>query len=273
MQYILLSLGQSVGVVLLAGGGVFLGRWFSRRAGGAWAIGYAAGLGLAAAIAAPRWFPRIEGVAPFSWLMAGRTEFAAMALICTTLLTTPLGRLPQRRQRVAVAVFMVLFAVYFSLLPFLAPAFVYADLSRLATTVDRNGVCIQSNGYTCGPAAAVTVLRQVGVPAEEGALAIRAHATPFAGTPTDALCAAIGAEYGVPCRTVYYEDIADLRGQAPFIAIITAGVMVDHYVAVLSVTEDEVTVGDPVRGLRTWTYEAFMDKWRKCAIILGAELH
>ncbi len=269
MHYILLSLGQSVGVVLLAGAGVFLGRWFSRLKNRAWTIGYTVGLLLAAAIAAPRWAPRIEAVFPFSWLMAGRTEFAAMAVICTALLTIPLVRLPQRRQRVAVSIFMVLFAVYFSVLPFLAPAFSYAGLSRLETTIDGNGICIQSNGYTCGPAAAVTVLRHAGVQAEEGALAIRAHTTPFAGTPADALCGAIGDEYGVPCRTVYHDTIAELRGHTPFIAVIKAGFMVDHYVAVLSVTEDKVVLGDPVRGRRTYTHEAFMAKWRRCAIILA----
>ena len=271
MHYILLSLGQSVGVVLLAGLGVVLGRRFSRLRGRAWAVGYAVPLVFALAIAAPRWFPRVETIAPFSWLLADRTEFAAMALICTTLLTTSAGRLPQRRQRAGVAVFMIIFMAYFSLLPFLAPAFAYAGLSRLETTVDDKGICLQGNGYTCGPAAAVTVLRLAGVQAQEGDLAIRAHTTPFAGTPPDALCAAIRGEYGVPCRIVYCHTLNELDGRTPFIAVIKYAFFVDHYAAVLKVTDTEVTLGDPLSGLQTCPREEFMAKWRKYAILVGKD--
>ena len=50
---------------------------------------------------------------------------------------------------------------------------------------------MQSNGYNCGPAAAVTALRRLGLPAEEGELAILAHTSSAAGTSCDTLCTAI----------------------------------------------------------------------------------
>jgi hypothetical protein len=35
----------------------------------------------------------------------------------------------------------------------------HAELAALTTRLDADGVCRQSNHYTCGPAAAVTALR------------------------------------------------------------------------------------------------------------------
>jgi predicted double-glycine peptidase len=200
--------------------------------------------------------------------MADRVEFAAIALICTILLTTPLSRLKQRRQRFAVILFMVLFTVYFSVPPFLMPAFAYTHLARLKTIIDHNGVCLQSNEYNCGPAAAVTVLRKIGVPAEEGELALRAHTTRFSGTPTDSLCAAIRSCYAIPCRTIYCRNVHELKGKEPLIAIVKYSYMVDHFVAVLSVTDTDVILGDPLEGIRTCTHEEFDKEWRKCVIVV-----
>jgi predicted double-glycine peptidase len=268
MRYILISLAQTAGVILLAGFGVFLGRWFSRQRSHLWLIGYVVPLLLIVIVGIPRWSPRIELVPPFKWIMADRMEFAAIALICTILLTTPLSRLKQRRQRYAVFIFMVLFTVYFSIPPFLMPVFEYTHLSGLETTIDQNGVCLQSNGYNCGPAAAVTVLRKIGVPAEEGQLALRAHTTRFAGTPTDSLCAAIRSCYGIPCRIIYCRSTQELQGKEPLIALVKYSYMVDHFVAVLSVTDTDVVLGDPLEGIRTCTHKEFEREWRKCVIVI-----
>jgi predicted double-glycine peptidase len=268
MRYILISLVQTAGVILLAGFGVFLGRWISRRRSPSWLVGYIIPLLLVIIIGIPRWSPQIETVPPFSWIMADRMEFAVMAPAITILLTTPLSRLRQRRQRYAVFVFMVLFVIYFSVLPFLMPVFAYSQLSRLETTIDQNGVCLQSNGYNCGPATAVAVLRKIGVPAGEGQLALRAHTTRFAGTPTDSLCAAIRSCYGIPCRIIYCRTVDEIRGKEPLIALVKFSFMVDHFVAVLSVTDTEIILGDPLEGIRTCTHKEFEKEWRKCVIVL-----
>jgi hypothetical protein len=178
-----------------------------------------------------------------------------------------LYRLKNRRERIAVAVFMVFFIAYFSIMPFLMPVFAYSHLSRIETVLDCDNVCLQSNGYSCGPAAAVTVLKQMGVPAEEGALAISAHTTCFAGTPKDSLCSAIRDEYGVLCRIIYVENIDRLVGREPFIAVVKFGFLVDHYVAVLSIKDDFVVVGDPLKGLQRIPGAAFAEMWRKVAIM------
>ncbi len=268
MGYVAISLLQTAGACLLATSGFLLGRQFWRVRSRAWVVAYVVPLLVVAAIATPRWLPRMELIPPFRWIMAGRTEFAVMALVCTMLLTTPLSRLPQRRERLCVVVLMFLFTLYFSVLPFLMPALEYSHLAELKTMLDGNGVCLQSTGYNCGPAAAVTVLRSVGVPAEEGALSLRAHTTRFTGTPMDSLCDAMRSDYGVPCRTAYCRSVRELLGKGPFVAIVKFSFFIDHYVAVLSLTETTVTVGDPLTGLRTCSLETFESEWRGCAIII-----
>jgi hypothetical protein len=56
--------------------------------------------------------------------------------------------------------------------------------------VDGDGVCRQSSHYTCGPASAVTVLRKLGLPAEEGEIAILSHTSALTGTEPDVLAKA-----------------------------------------------------------------------------------
>ena len=92
-------------------------------------------------------------------LMAGRTEFVLTALAGTTVLTTPLSRLPRRRDRVAVTLLMLCVVSQVAVWPFLAPAFNRAELEAIKTRIDPEGVCLQNTDYTCGPAAAVTALR------------------------------------------------------------------------------------------------------------------
>jgi hypothetical protein len=271
MRYVVISLIQTAGVILLAVSGVLIGRRFWRVRSRAWIVAYAVPFLVVAAIAVPRWVLRAEQVPPFKWLMAGRTEFAVMAIACTMLLTTPMSRLRKRGQRRSVAILMVVFTVYFSVLPFLMPAFEYSRLAGLETILDGDGVCIQSTQYNCGPAAAVTVLRRIGVPAKEGELALRSHTTRFTGAQMDSLCNAIRKNHGIPCRIVYCRDVSELQDETPFAAIVKFSFLIDHYVAVLSVTETEVTIGDPLAGLRTCTPEEFEKEWRRCAIVIDKE--
>lgn len=272
MRYIIISLAQTAGVILLAVAGVLIGRRFWRVKSRVWIVAYAVPLVVLAMIGISRWVLRAELIPPFKWLMSGRTEFVVTAVIITMLLTTPLSRLPQKRNRRAVVVLMIIATAYFSVLPFLFPAFEYSRLADVDTMLDVNGVCIQSTHFNCGPAAAVTVLRRLGVAAEEGELALRAHTSRFTGTPMDSLRNAMRREYAVPCRIVYCRDVSELRDKGPFVAIVKFSFMIDHYVAVLSVSETEVTIGDPLEGVRTCTPKEFQKEWRGCAIVINKEL-
>jgi len=57
--------------LLCALAGVALGRWFSRRRGRYWAIGYFIPLALILAFALAFHFPAIMFLPPFSWIMMG----------------------------------------------------------------------------------------------------------------------------------------------------------------------------------------------------------
>jgi hypothetical protein len=57
------------------------------------------------------------------------------------------------------------------------------------------------------------------------------------------------------------------------IAVVKYGFMVDHYVAVLAVTERMVEVGDPMEGRQLLSHKEFMDKWRRTGIVVGVSKH
>ena len=198
MSPVIQALLESLGVTLVAACGVALGWWFSNRRKPLWLIGYIAPFLLLILVSLPRRLPRLELVIPFRWIMAGRREFVVMALVCTTLLVTLLPKLSRRGERAMVGLFAAFATLYIAVLPFLMPALDYGRQSRLNTRFDDNGVCLQSNSYNCGPAAAVTALRRLGVPAEEGELAVRAHTSFVAGTSPDSLADAIRRLYGLP---------------------------------------------------------------------------
>ncbi len=265
MSPVFRALLETVGVVGLAAAGVAVARWCSAWRRPWWLTGYVISLLLMLIIAPARWFPRLEQWPPFAWIMAGRLEFALLAPVVALLLTTPLSRLPRRRERVLLAALMVICIAVYSVLPFLLPVFNCRDLAGFQTTVDADGVCLQSNSYTCGPAA-VTALCQIGIEADEGVLAIAAHTTQVAGTPTDSLCLAIGAEYAVDCRQAYFQTIDELKGREPVIAVVKYAFLIDHYVTVLEVTDSTVVIGDPLEGRAELTYDQFTGKWRQCGI-------
>src|SRR5206468_11656971 len=118
-----------------------------------------------------------------------------IGFIATLILTTPLRRLPNKRSRILVTVLMLWIVAQIALWPFLAPAFNHSYLASLKTNIDADGVCRQSNEYNCGPAAAVTALRSLGFPAEEGQIAILARTSSATGTPPDMLADALRDQY------------------------------------------------------------------------------
>ena len=203
--------------------------------------------------------------------MSGRTEFALVALISTMLLATPLSRLPHKGQKALVIVFMLVLVVSHSVLPFMLPAVIRGRLSRLQTRIDADGVCLQGTSYNCGPAAAVTALRKLGLSAEEGEIAILAHTTSISGTQPDSLCLALRKRYseaGLACDYRRFTSVAELRNVGVVVALVKFGFLVDHYVAVLDMTDEQITIGDPFVGLRVLSYEEFQDMWRKSGIVL-----
>ncbi len=114
-------------------------------------------------------------------------------------------------------------------------------------------------------------MRQLGLVAEEGKLAVLSHTNPIAGTPPDSLCLAIQKHYvdeKLLCKYRKFKSISELRGLEPVIALVKYSFLVDHYVTVLAVNEKTLTLGDPLIGFRKLSHKEFQRVWRYRGIIL-----
>lgn len=261
----------SLGIILLAVASYVAGLYISRIKSPWWVLGYAIPILPTALIAVARWYPTLEMRMPFRLLMYDRREYIIMTMATSLLLAVPVARLNRKTTAVLTSIFAALFVMHFSLLPFLLPAFNRQDLLAIHTTFDRYGTCMQNTGYTCGPAAAVSALREFEISAEEGELAVFAHSTSSAGTPPELLCRAIEKLYrhrNIRCQFKAFSSVSDLKGNLPAVAIVKFGFLVDHFVTVLRVTDNYITVADPAKGLRIMRIPDFESEWRKSAIVV-----
>jgi predicted double-glycine peptidase len=223
------------------------------------------------AFGAGRWAPRLELVPPFAWVMRGRLEYALLAPAAAIALVPPTMRLRLARQRVLVGIFFAIVASYYSVMPFLWPALDRPRLAGLKTQVDRDGVCRQTTAYTCGPAAAVTALRALGIEAEESELAVLMYTSPALGTATDVLATTLQERYsadGLSCEYRWFDSIDELPRDTPVLAVVKFSFMVDHFVAVLEVQKGQIVVADPAAGRLTYTREQFQQRWRSKGVVL-----
>src|SRR5579859_7012844 len=167
-----------------------LGRLSSKLPKPYWVLGYLIPLTILLLYCLAVFEPEVAMVPPLSWMLVGRSKFVCFNFVTTMVLSAPLGRLPQKRNRVMVCLLIAVLTLM-SIVPFAAPAFNRTYLAHLKTRIDGDGVCRQSNDYTCGPAAAVTVLRKLGLPADEGEIAILSHTSSLTGTDPEVLAHAL----------------------------------------------------------------------------------
>jgi hypothetical protein len=244
-----------------------------RRTGGRlWVAGYLTGLVLIVLLAASRVGGAMEEVPGLAALATGRIKFVVLALGVTLGMTTPLSRLRYRLEKAIVCVIMALTIVWFSVLPFLVPGLIKKDLAAIATHIGPGGVCLQSTNYTCGPAAAVTALNKLGFRASEGQLAILARSNPITGTLPGSLCAALKNRYandGLECFYRTFNSVGELENTGITLVVVKDAFLLDHYVAVLDVSDGIVTLADPALGHRLVSRERFEKIWRFCGIVLA----
>jgi hypothetical protein len=262
---------ETAGVVLIALLGVVAGRACSRFRKPYWALGYILPSVLIAALAIVRFRNELYFVPPFSWITFGRVRFVVLSLAVSMGLTVPLSRLPYKFEKLIVCLLMAGFVTWFSVLPFLMPALIKGRLSNLQTRFDKDGICRQTTDYTCGPAAAVTALEKLGIKADEGELAVLSYSSPLIGTLPTCLTSALRNRYGadgLSCRYRHFDSIDQLRKAGLTLAVVRDAFLLDHCIAVLDVSDDAVTVADPVTGARLMPYEQFEKIWRFCGIVL-----
>ena len=263
---------ETIGVVLVALFGVFLGRLFSRFRNSYWTIGYFLPFLLLSILIITRCFRPLAFMPPLAWIVAGRAKFVVLALVATMGLITPLSRLPRKREKLIICILMTLVVTWFSVLPFLVPALIKGYLSNLKTRLDSNGICFQTTDYTCGPAAAVTALRKLGLPAQEGEIAVLSRSSPIAGTLPACLQTALQNRYGadgLKCQYRTFDSIGQLKNAGLTLAVVRDVLLSDHCVAVLEVSDQMVTVADPVLGRKSLSREQFEKIWRFSGIVLN----
>jgi len=266
---------ETAGVVLIAVLGVFLGRVFSGFRKPYWLLGYFLPLSLIAIMVLVRCNNVLRFVQPFSWVVNGRVKFVILSLAVTMGLTVPLSRLPRKCEKILVCILMTGVVIWFSVLPFLVPALIKDRLSDIKTRLSYNGLCFQSTDYTCGPAAAVTALGKLGLSAEEGEITVLSHTSPVAGTLPSCLSSALQNRYGADglrCRYRRFDSIEQLRNAGLTLAMVRDSFLLDHCLAILKVSDNTITVADPVAGMMLIPYEQFRKIWRFSGIVLERDL-
>lgn len=262
---------ETAGVILIAVFGVIAGRIFSRFRRPYWVLGYILPGILILMLAMVRFNYTLYFVTPFTWIAAGRIRFVVLSLAVSMGLTVPLSRLPYKFEKLIVCLLMAGFVTWFSVLPFLVPAMMKDSLSNLQTKFDKNGICRQTTDYTCGPAAAVTALGKLGLRADEGELAVLSYSSPIIGTLPACLSSALQNRYsaeGLSCQYRRFDSVAQLKSAGITLALVREAFFMDHCLAVLEVTDEAVTVADPVTGTRLMPYEQFEKIWRFSGIVL-----
>jgi len=262
---------ETAGVVLIALSGAFLGRLSSRFHRPYWVLGYFIPAVLIAMLALVRFNLDLCFVRPFVWIATSRIRFVTLSLAVSMGLTVPLSRLPYKWEKLAVCVLMAGFVTWFSVFPFLVPALIRGRLANLQTRFDSNGICRQTTDYTCGPAAAVTALGRLGLAAEEGELAVLSHSSPVTGTLPACLSLALQDRYradGLRCQYRRFDSVDQLRNAGITLAVVKDALLLDHCLAVLDVSDDAVTVADPVTGVRLMPRRQFTRIWRFSGIVL-----
>ena len=261
---------ETIAVVLVAASGITLGRRFSSFRRPCWTLGYIIPLIFVALLVTPRCAGSLAFVPPFYWLI-GRARFVVLGLAVTMGLTTPLSRLPRRCERIMICILMAVVVTWFSVLPFFVPVLIKGRLLNLRTSVDSDGVCLQTTGYTCAPAAAVTALRKLGLPAQEGEIAVLSHSSPLTGTLPKCLYTALLNRYttkGLKCQYRYFNSLAELGDTGITLAVVRDTFLTDHCVAVLDVSGGMVTVADPISGKISIPHRQFEKIWRFSGIVL-----
>lgn len=262
---------ETIGIILVALLGVFLGKMFSRPRKAYWIVGYFLSFSLISFLLITRYSNSLAFVPMFAWITAGRVKFVIFCLAVTMGLTTSLSRLPYKFEKVAIYILMVVVVVWFSVLPFLVPALIEGRLANLTTLLDSNGICFQTTDYTCAPAAAVTALRKLGLPAYEGEIAILSHTSPVTGTLPGCLQAALQNRYGdegLRCQYRHFDSIAQLKDAGLTLAVVKSAFLSDHCIAVLEVSDRMITVADPASGKRSLSHKQFEEIWRFSGIVL-----
>jgi predicted double-glycine peptidase len=262
---------ESVGVLFLACLCAWAGVRVSRMKPTVWIAGFFVPFTIVFSIVLLNRVPLFVYNTYFAWIAEGRNEYLLMAACMPFIFGILVPRLRQKRQKIAVILLVVVGSFYFIFPPFIDPVLLYNEIKKNDLWIE-DGVCLQTTNYTCGAVSAVTALLRFGIHASEAELAMASFTSRTWGTSASMLAGGIEKLYakdGITCEVRGFDTVEALKDVCPVLMIIKHGPLMDHYVAVLEVTEDAVIIGDPSAGKEALTYEEFMKKWRQVGIVIS----
>jgi len=130
---------------------------------------------------------------------------------------------------------------------------------------DRDGVCLQTQEFTCGAAAAATLLTRIGIRTNEREMEQLCGATPVTGTDEIAVCRALrtrlaGTDFRVTLERPSLDRLA--RHLRPVLARMKSDLMRDHWVVLLAMNDQTAVLGDPLLGKVQVPVSEFCADWR-----------
>jgi hypothetical protein len=265
------SLAIACSLAALGFASAALGRTAARQQGNAWR--WLAGISSAAILLCAIGLAsrQLSFVAPFSWVVTGWHRWLCFSTAVPMLFGILSSLLRGRRVPDILSALSASTVLKAALLPALAPLSGFAEMQKLPTVINEQGVCLQRTPYTCGPAACVTALGPLGIKAEESELGIVFGTTALTGTPDDILVPKLREHFADEHLVVehrYVSSLDELRAYPVSLAIINLSFSKDHWVAVLGIDENSVTLGDPDQGKVTLTRAEFEAKWCHVAVML-----
>ena len=248
------------------------GIFVSSKKRAKWLSWYCFSLAALIVVNLPNFIVELSYVEPFNTLHYGYIRYAFIGFGIAGVFSPLLRHIPEKRTRILMVIMVWLFQVRYVLVPVGSPIVYRNEVAGLETKF-QGQICMQTTGYTCGPASAVTALRAIGVNASEADIGVAADTTPMLGTNERLLAEAIEELYVVDCECRHFESIDAMAGKCPVLAVIKYSFWFDHFVAVLDVTDDYVFLGDPLNGRWKMKREEFESKWRKKGVFfIGGEL-
>jgi hypothetical protein len=203
-------------------------------------------------------------------LVAGRIKFILLAFFVPLGLASAMPYLPYKIERRGVVVMVAVSIYVFAVFPFLGSAMAGDVMGGLPSWFDSDEVCRQSTSFTCGPAAAATALRKLGLDVSEGQIAVLSRSCPFIGTTdynlTQALRQTVSGQ-SIDCAYGQWEELPELLTQQVLLVMLR-GTWTNHCVAVLNTTDKAVVFADPSEGIITLSRNHFRTLWTGRGILL-----
>ncbi len=243
-----------------------------RLSGHKWILGFLVGGTVLAVLSFPRFVPGVINSYFYRIILGDNTDAMLIGVAGIIAVIPCLHKLRELRTKYLVVVFLFVSIMRTSLLPAACFYFNQNELTNLSGRVDRDGVHIQTTGYTCGPAAVATLLKAYGIEDSERNIALRTRCNSYSGTRSVDLVNYLNGQYGYKLNAEYrsVDDVSSLKDvEGLLIAEVRASAFTDHFVAVMGIEGNSVTVADPSVGRFRTTTEAFSKEWRNKVIVVS----